>query len=265
MSVIKSQLTEKRPQKSLIKIKKKRSGRNNQGKITVRHRGGEAKRYLRLVDFRQVKNDSPAKVEAIEYDPNRSAFIALIKYQDQTQAYILAPEGLKVGDQIISAREKVKIKVGNRLPLEHIPAGVLISNIELVPGQGGKIVRSAGSAATIISVEDKYAQVKMPSGEIHNLPKECLATIGQVSNPGHRAIRIGKAGRKRHLGIRPTVRGKAMNPDDHPHGGGEGRNPIGLTHPKTPWGKPALGHKTRKQRKYSDRFIIKPRKGKVKL
>ncbi len=264
MSVIKADISKERPVKSLITIKKKNSGRNNQGKITVRHRGGGAKRYLREVDFKRLKFDQPAKVEAIEYDPNRSGFIALITYEDKSQSYILAPEGLKPGDTIVSSQKKVAIQAGNRLSLKFIPAGVLISNIELKPGFGGKIVRSAGTAATVIAVEDGYGHIKMPSGEVRKIPEDCLATVGQTSNADYRSIRWGKAGRMRHLGRRPTVRGKAMNPDDHPHGGGEGQQPIGLKHPKTPWGKPAMGYNTRKKKKYSDHLIISSRKQKRK-
>ena len=252
-------ITKKEPEKALIKILKKKTGRSY-GQITVRHQGGGAKRYYRIIDFKRDKFDMPAKVEAIEYDPNRTCRIALVKYEDGEKRYIILPDGLKVGDEILSSREKIKIKTGNCLALEYIPAGVLIHNIELTPGKGGQIVRSAGCGAQVQAVEGKYAQIKMPSGEIRLILKNCLATIGQVSLPEHRAVRIGKAGRKRHMGIRPTVRGKAMNPKDHPHGGGEGVHPIGMIHPKTKWGKPALGVRTRRKKKWSNRLIVKRRK-----
>lgn len=225
----------------------------------MRHRGGGEKKYYRLVDFKRDKFDIPAKVEAIEYDPNRSSRIALIVYRDGERRYIIAPQDLKVGDEIVSSKGRVEIKIGNRMSLENIPVGFMVYNIELVPGQGGKIVRSAGARATTMAIEGKYAQLKLPSGEVRLLPRKCMATIGEVSNPDHRHIKLGKAGRSRHLGIRPSVRGKAMNPVDHPHGGGEGHNPIGLKRPKTPWGKPALGVKTRKKKKWSNKFIIKRR------
>jgi large subunit ribosomal protein L2 len=252
-------ITKFEPEKKLIVIRKKKVGRSG-GKITVRHRGGEAKRYIRLVDFKQDKFDIPGKVIAIEYDPNRSARLALVEYPDVEKRYIIAPLGLKVGDEIISSKNKVEIKVGNRMPLEFIPVGTMIYNIELKPGEGGKIVRAAGMKAQLMAVENRYAQVKMPSGEIRLIPKDCMASIGQVGAVDHRLIRWGKAGRMRHKGKRPEVRGKAMNPVDHPHGGGEGHCPIGLKHPKTPWGKPALGVKTRKKDKWSDKFIIQRRK-----
>jgi len=254
------EITKEKPTKSLIIIKKKRSGRNFQGKITVRHQGGGNKKFYRIIDFSRDKYDIPAKVLSIEYDPNRTAFIALVQYNDGEKRYILAPSGLKVGDTLMSSKNKIEIKTGNRLKLENIPVGMMIHDIELKPGQGGKIVRSAGSAAVILAQEGGFAQVKLSSGEIRMLPKDCLATIGQASNIDKINVRLGKAGRMRHLGVRPTVRGKAMHPAAHPHGGGEGVNPIGLKHPKTPWGKPALGPKTRKKRKYSDRFILKRRK-----
>ncbi len=251
-------LTKKKPERSLIKILKKKAGRSG-GRITVRHRGGGAKRYYRIIDFKRNKFDIPAKVETIEYDPNRTCRIALVKYEDGEKRYILAPDGLKVGDEILSSREKIKIKIGNCLPLEHIPVGIFVHNIEISPGKGGQIARSAGSWVQVQGIEGKYAQLKMPSKEIRLVFKKCLATIGQVGLPEHRTIKIGKAGRKRWMGIKPTVRGKAMTPKDHPHGGGEGESPIGLVHPKTKWGKPALGVKTRKK-KWSDRLIIKRRK-----
>lgn len=255
-------ITKAEPEKSLIVIKKKKSGRNSTGKITVRHQGGGAKKYLRIIDFRRNKFDQPAKIQAIEYDPNRGARIALVVYPDGEKRYILAPDGLKVGDDIISSQKKIDIKIGNASPLEYIPTGFNVHNVELVPGKGGQLARGAGVVVMLMAVEGKYAQLKMPSGEIRLVPKECLATVGQVSNPDRRLIRWGKAGRMRHRGIRPTVRGKAMNPVDHPHGGGEGNQPIGLKHPKTPWGKPALGFITRKSVKKSDKLILKRRPNK---
>ncbi len=256
-------ITKKKPEKSLLKIKKRKGGRNNQGKITVRHRGGGAKRYIRIIDFKQDKLDMSAEVLAIEYDPNRGARIALVQYEDKSKKYIIAPNGLKVGDKIIaSKKDDIEIKVGNRMPLKNISAGISVYNIELVPGGGAKIARGAGTEVKVMGVEDKYAQLKMPSGEVRLVSKECMASIGQVSNPDYRLIRWGKAGRVRHKGIRPTVRGKVMNPVDHPHGGGEGNQPIGLKHPKTPWGKPALGVKTRKKNKSSDKLILQRRKKK---
>ncbi len=253
-------ITAKKPEKSLIIIKKKNSGRNSSGKITVRHKGGGARRYYRIIDFKRDKFDIPAKVLSIEYDPNRSSRIALLQYIDGEKRYIIAPIGLEVGKKIISSRQNADIVSGNAMPLEKIPVGTFIYNIELIPGKGGEIARSAGTGVQLMGIEGKYAQIKMPSGEVRLVQKECIAVIGQVSNPDYRLIRWGKAGRKRHLGIRPSVRGKAMNPVDHPHGGGEGRNPIGLKNPKTPWGKPALGVKTRNKKKKSSKFIIYRRK-----
>jgi len=250
----------KRPEKKLIRIKKQTGGRNAQGKITVRHRGGGAKQYYRLIDYRRTKYDRPATVEALEYDPNRRARIALIKYEDGEEAYIIAPVGLKIGDKVMSSLNAIEYGIGNRMPLEHIPLGSAIYELEIDPGKGAQLVRSAGSAAKLMAVEGNYANIKMPSGEIRIINRKALATIGQVSNPDAMHIRIGKAGRMRHLGIRPSVRGKAMNPVDHPHGGGEGVNPIGMKAPKTLWGKKAMGVKTRKQNKYSDKFIITRRK-----
>jgi len=249
-------ITKTTPQKRLIIIKKKRGGRNNQGKITIRHRGGGAKRYIRMVDYKRDKFDIPAKVASIEYDPNRGARIALLNYADGAKRYIISPTNLKVGSEIISSKKQIEIKIGNAMPIKYIPAGEGVYNIELEPGRGGKIARGAGNMAYVMGIEGKYAQIKIPSGEIRLIKKECLCTVGQASNPDKMHITIGKAGRSRHLGIRPTVRGKAMNPPDHPHGGGEGRSPIGLKYPKTPWGKPALGVKTRKKRKWTDKFII---------
>jgi len=251
-------ITKTKPEKNLIIIKKRMGGRNAQGKITVRHRGGGAKRYIRLVDFKRDKFDIPAKVASIEYDPNRGARIALLNYRDGAKRYIVAPVDLVVGEEVLASKNQIEIKRGNAMPVKYIPAGVAVYNLELEPSQGGRIARGAGNSVSVMGVEGKYAQIKMPSGEIRLVSKECLCTIGQVSNPDKRHIKLGSAGRSRHLGIRPTVRGKAMNPVDHPHGGGEGNQPIGLKHPKTPWGKPALGVKTRKHR-YSDKFIIKRR------
>jgi len=251
---------EKRPEKSLIEIKKRAGGRNNQGKITVRHRGGGAKRYIRLIDWRRERYDAPAKVAAIEYDPNRSARLALLTYEDGGKAYILAPEGVKVGDVLLSSRHRIEAKVGNRMPLEFIPVGVPIHAVEIAPGAGAGLVRAAGLAAQLLGVEGRYAQIKLPSGESRLIVREASATVGLVGNAEHRLVRLGKAGRMRHKGIRPRVRGKVMNPVDHPHGGGEGRNPIGLKYPKTPWGKHALGVATRDQKKRSNKFILQRRK-----
>jgi len=262
--LIKHDLSKKRPEKSLIIKKKKRAGRNNQGKITVRHQGGGAKQYIRLVDFRRDKFELVAKVEHIEYDPNRNTSLALVLYADGERRYIIAPEGLKVGDKVLSSQKKAAIKAGNCLPLKKIPTGTEIHNVELSPLKGGQLARSAGNALILASLADGMAQLKMPSGEIRLVSEDCLATIGIPSNAEYRNVRFGKAGRKRHLGIRPTVRGKVMNPVDHPHGGGEGHNPIGLKHPKTYTGKPAYGVKTRKRNKYSDNFIITRRPSKTK-
>jgi len=253
-------ITKGEPEKSLICIKKKNSGRNNGGKITVRHRGGGTRRYLRDVDFIREKFDVPAKVTAIEYDPNRTARIALIQYSDGEKSYIVAPLGLTVGEEIISSKNKIDVKAGNRMSLENIPIGTIVHNIELQPGMGGILVRSAGLGAQLLAVEGLYAQLKMPSKEVRSVKKECMATVGEVGAKDRRLIRWGKAGRMRYRGFRPTVRGKAMNPVDHPHGGGEGLSPIGLKYPKTKWGKHALGVKTRKANKWSNKFIIKRRK-----
>ena len=250
------EITKKKPEKSLTEYLKKNAGRNNQGKITVRHQGGGNKVKYRIIDFKRDKIDIPAKVNAIEYDPNRSAFIALLFYADGEKRYILAPLGLKVGDTVISS-DNADIKPGNALPLHSIPLGTLIHNIEIIPGRGGQLVRSAGNAAQLMAKEGKYAQVRLPSGEVRMISIDSKATIGTVSNSDHSNVRIGKAGRKRHLGVRPTVRGVVMNPCDHPHGGGEGKSPVGLPAPVTPWGKPALGLKTRKHKKYSDGKIVK--------
>ncbi len=252
-----SRVTKKKPEKGLIKILKKKSGRNNQGRITVRHQGGRAKRFYRMVDFKQKKLNQEAVVKAIEYDPNRTAYIALLEYSDGEKSYRLAPKKLKVGDKVMAA-ENAEIRPGNRLKLKNIAIGTEIYNIELQPGAGGKLVRSAGASASIMGTEGKYMAVKMPSGELRKINKECFASIGVVSRTEHRYERVGGAGKSRHKGRRPTVRGSAMSPVDHPHGGGEGRAGIGLKYPKTPWGKPALGKKTRK-RKHTDKFIIKRR------
>ena len=245
-----------KPHKALLKRKLSQAGRNFTGKITVRHRGSGNKNHYRLVDFLQTRFNQPAVVTQIEYDPNRTAFIALITFADGTKSYILATEGMKVGQPILYSSERVEIKDGYRTQLQFIPTGIPIHNIEITPGKGGAMVRSAGNNAMIMSVEGDYAMVKFPSGEIRRVIKKCLASIGQVSNIDHGNIRWGKAGRMRWMGWRPSVRGKAMNPVDHPHGGGEGNQPIGMKYPKTPWGKHALGVKTRKRKKYSNRLII---------
>lgn len=252
-------ITAKKPYKKLTKGKKRTSGRNAQGKITIRHRGGGAKRYLRLIDFKRDKFDIEASVETIEYDPNRGARIAMLKYIDGERRYVIATVKMKVGKKVLSSKSKIAIEDGNSMPLKFIPAGVAVSNIELTPGFGGKIARGAGNAVYVMGVEDKYAQVKMPSGEIRLLNKDCLCTIGQVSNVDKRHIKLGSAGRKRHLGRRPVVRGTAMNPVDHPHGGGEGKQSIGMKHPKTPWGKAALGVRTRDSKKSSNKMILRRR------
>jgi large subunit ribosomal protein L2 len=251
------EITKAKPEKSLLAPKKRKAGRSNQGKITVRHRGGGAKRRLRIIDFKRDKPGVPGRVAAIEYDPNRSARIALIHYADGDKRYILAPNELKVDDSIKSGAD-AEVKPGNALPLKQIPTGTMIHNIEMVVGKGGQLVRSAGAAAQLMAKEGDYALVRLPSGEMRRLSIDCLATIGQLGNIDHRSVNLGKAGRKRWMGWRPTVRGSAMNPRDHPHGGGEGRAPIGLPGPKTPWGKPALGYRTRKA-KASDRMIVKRR------
>ena len=250
------EITKKTPEKSLTEYLKKNAGRNKQGKITVRHQGGGNKVKYRIIDFKRDKMDVPAKVAAIEYDPNRSAFIALLNYADGEKRYILAPLDLKVGDTVV-AGETADIKPGNALPLRNIPVGTLIHNLELKPGKGGQLVRSAGAYAQLMGKEEDYAQVRMPSGEFRKIPMGAMATIGTVGNTDHSNVRIGKAGRSRHMGIRPTVRGVVMNPCDHPHGGGEGKSPVGMPAPVTPWGKPALGLKTRKHKKYSNKLIVK--------
>jgi len=251
-------ITKKEPEKSLVRILRKKGGRNSYGRITVRHRGGGARQKYRIIDFKRDKDGIKAKVAAIEYDPNRTANIALLHYVDGEKRYIIAPVDLKVGDFVESGPD-ADIKPGNALPLENIPVGTMIHNIELKPGKGGQLVRSAGNAAQLMAKEGDYAQIRLPSGEVRMVPIKCKATIGQVSNVEHENVTIGKAGRKRWMGIRPTVRGVVMNPVDHPHGGGEGKSPIGRPSPVTPWGKPTLGYKTRKKGKESDKFIIKRR------
>ena len=254
------EITKDKPEKSLLLPLKKKAGRNNQGRITVRHQGGGAKRMLRIIDFKRNKIGVPGRVAAIEYDPNRSARIALIYYADGEKRYILAPVGLAVGN-IIKTGEDAEIKPGNTLPLKSLPSGTMIHNIEMKEGKGGQMVRSAGTAAQLVAKEGEYAHVRLPSGEVRLIRSNCMATVGQVGNAEHQGINLGKAGRKRWLGWRPTVRGSAMTPRDHPHGGGEGRSPIGLPGPKTPWGKPALGYRTRRN-KTSDKFIVKRRRQK---
>ena len=254
-----SEITKKTPEKSLITTKKEKAGRNAQGKITVRHQGGGNRQKYRIVDFKRNKVDMPATVIGIEYDPNRSANIALIQYEDGEKAYILAPVGLTDGATVVSG-DKADIKPGNCMKIENIPVGTMIHNIELNPGQGGKLVRAAGQEAQLMAKEGKYAHVRLPSGEMRLVMSVCKATIGTVGNQEHENIKIGKAGRKRHMGWRPTVRGSVMNPVDHPHGGGEGRAPVGHAGPMTPWGKPALGYKTRKKNHRTDKFIVKRRK-----
>jgi large subunit ribosomal protein L2 len=252
-----SDITKREPEKSLIRIRKEFAGRTG-GTITVRHRGGGAKRYVRLVDFRRDKFDVPAKIVAVEYDPNRGARLLLLQYADGEKRYMLAPEGMTVGEQVVSSKARVDIKIGNRMPLARMPVGMQVHSVELEVGRGGQLVHSAGATAQLMAVEGAFATLRLPSGEMRLVPRDAMATLGQVSNVDYRLVRWGKAGRTRHRGFRPTVRGKAMNPVDHPHGGGEGRNPIGLKHPKTPQGKPALGVKTRRQ-KTSDALIVQRR------
>ena len=250
------EVTKKTPERSLIQDMRHKAGRNNQGKITVRHQGGGARRKYRIIDFKRVKNDGiPATVKAIEYDPNRTCFIALLNYANGDKSYILAPLGLKVGDTVMSG-PTADIKPGNCLPIANIPLGTLIHNIEIKIGRGGQMVRSAGTAAQVMAKEGDYAQIRLPSGEVRKVSMKDRATIGQVGNTDHSNVRIGKAGRKRHMGVRPTVRGVVMNPCDHPHGGGEGRSPVGMPAPMSPWGKKTQGVKTRKHRKYSDKLIV---------
>ena len=255
-----SEITKSTPEKSLTVSKNSKAGRNAQGKITVRHRGGGAKRKYRIIDFKRYKDGIPATVKSIEYDPNRTANIALICYADGQKAYIIAPNGLQVGAVLMNGPE-AEIKLGNCLPLAQIPVGPMVHNGELHPGKGGQLVRSAGNAAQLMAKEGKYATLRLPSGEMRLVPIQARATVGQVGNIDHELINIGKAGRKRHMGIRPTVRGSVMNPNDHPHGGGEGRAPIGRSGPMTPWGKPALGYKTRKKNKQSNKMIVRRRDG----
>ena len=255
------EVTKKEPEKSLLAPLTSKAGRNNYGRITVRHQGGGAKRKYRIIDFKRNKFGVPGVVAGIEYDPNRSANIALINYADGEKRYILAPLKLKVGDTVLSSPE-ADITVGNCLPLENIPVGTLVHNVELKAGKGGQMVRSAGASAQLMAKEGNYVTLRLPSGEMRQVRKECMATIGTVGNLDHQNVRIGKAGRKRHMGIRPTVRGSVMNPNDHPHGGGEGRAPIGRPGPVTPWGKPALGYKTRKKHKASDKLIVRRRNAK---
>ena len=250
------EITKKTPERSLVEDKKKNAGRNVTGKITVRHQGGGARQKYRIIDFKRNKDNVPAKVFSVEYDPNRSANIALLHYLDGEKRYIIAPLGLKVGDMIVSG-ETADIKVGNALPIANIPVGTMIHCIELKPGKGAQLVRSAGNAAQLMAKEGAYAQVRLPSGEVRLIPMNAKATIGQVGNIDHANIQIGKAGRKRHMGVRPTVRGSVMNPCDHPHGGGEGKSPIGKPGPVTPWGKPALGYKTRKHKNPTNKFIVR--------
>lgn len=251
------EITKSEPERSLIVSLRKKGGRNVYGRVTVRHQGGGSKRYLRIVDFKRDKRDIPAKVAAIEYDPNRTARLALLHYVDGEKRYILAPLGLKVGDVLLSGAG-AEIRPGNCLPISSIPVGTLVHNIEIKEGKGGQLVRSAGAAAQLLAKEGDYAQIRMPSGEVRLIRQNCFATIGQVGNLDHSNIKLGKAGRKRHLGIRPSVRGSAMTPRDHPHGGGEGRQPIGKPGPRTPWGKPTLGYKTRKN-KQTDKYIVRRR------
>lgn len=254
-------LTKKEPEKKLLRPLKKKAGRNMRGRITVRHKGGGAKRLYRVIEFGQDKLDLKAKVIALEYDPNRTAFLALLEYPDGEKRYIIAPHNLKVGDEIVFS-EKAPLSIGNRMKLKNIPVGTVVHNVELEPGRGGILARGAGAGATVLAYENELSHLKMPSSEIRKISGECFASIGEVSCPEHRFVKIGKAGRSRHKGKRPTVRGSAMGVHDHPHGGGEGRAPIGLKHPKTPWGKPARGVKTRKKRKASNKFIIQRRKKK---
>ena len=256
-----SELSKVAPEKSLLETLKKNAGRNSYGRITVRHRGGGNRKKYRIIDFKRDKTGIPATVMTIEYDPNRTAFIALLQYEDGEKRYIIAPAGLKVGDTVLSGKG-ADIKPGNALPLTEIPVGTVIHNIELYPGKGAQLARSAGNMAQLMAKEGAYGLLRLPSGELRNVPVGCMATIGQVSNQDHFNVTIGKAGRKRHMGWRPTVRGSVMNPCDHPHGGGEGRAPIGRTGPVTPWGKPALGYKTRQKHKATDKYIVKRRNAK---
>ncbi len=255
-----SVLSKVSPERSLLEPMKNTAGRNNEGRITVRHHGGGNRTKYRVIDFKRNKLDIPAQVLSLEYDPNRTAFIALIQYEDGVKSYIIAPDGLKVGDTVMNG-ENADIKPGNALPINNIPVGTVIHNIELYPGKGGQLVRSAGNFAQLIAKEGKYGLVRLPSGELRNVALNCYATIGQVSNLDHDNVKIGKAGKKRHMGWRPAVRGSVMNPVDHPHGGGEGKSPVGRPGPVTPWGKPAMGYKTRNKHKASDKFIVRRRNG----
>ncbi len=255
------EVTKSSPEKSLLAVKKKHAGRNSYGRITVRHQGGGNKVKYRIIDFKRQKTDMPAKVIGVEYDPNRTAYIALVEYEDKTKNYIIAPVGLKDGDVVTSGPES-DIKPGNTLPISAIPVGIFIHNIELYPGKGAQLVRTAGSAAQLMAKENGLAQVRLPSGEVRYVRLDCKATIGQVGNVEHDTVKVGKAGKTRHKGIRPTVRGSVMNPNDHPHGGGEGKSPVGRPGPVTPWGKPALGLKTRNKKAKTEKFIVKHRKGK---
>ena len=256
-----SELSKVAPERSLLEPLKNKSGRNNYGRITVRHRGGANRRKYRVIDFKRSKENMDAKVVSLEYDPNRSAHIALIKYEDGVKSYILAPAGLKVGDKVMAGPD-ADIKPGNALPLVNIPTGTVIHNVELYPGRGGQLARAAGNAAQLMAKEGEYALLRLPSGELRKVPATCMATVGQVGNIDHENVKIGNAGRKRHMGWRPTVRGSVMNPNDHPHGGGEGKSPIGRPGPVTPWGKPALGYKTRNKKKASNKMIVRRRNGK---
>ena len=256
-----SELSKVAPERSLLEPLKNKSGRNNYGRITVRHRGGANRRKYRVIDFKRSKFDVPAEVVSLEYDPNRSAHIALIKYEDGVKSYILAPAGLKAGDKVMAGPD-ADIKPGNALPLVNIPTGTVIHNVELYPGRGGQLARAAGNAAQLMAKEGEYALLRLPSGELRKVPANCMATVGQVGNLDHENVKIGNAGRKRHMGWRPTVRGSVMNPNDHPHGGGEGKSPIGRPGPVTPWGKPALGYKTRNKKKASNKMIVRRRNGK---
>ncbi len=256
-----SELSKVAPERSLLVSLKKNSGRNSYGRITVRHRGGGQRRKYRIIDFKRDKFDIPATVASVEYDPNRSAFIALLQYEDGEKRYILQPAGLKVGDTVL-AGTSADIKPGNALPLTNIPVGTVVHNVELYPGRGGQLARAAGNSAQLMAKEGVYALLRLPSGELRNVPANCMATVGQVGNTDHENVKVGKAGRKRHMGWRPTVRGSVMNPCDHPHGGGEGKSPIGRPGPVTPWGKPALGYKTRNTKKSSDKLIVKRRNDK---
>lgn len=256
-----SGLSKVAPEKSLLETVKKHAGRNSYGRITVRHHGGGNRRKYRIIDFKRNKFGMDAEVKTLEYDPNRTAFIALVQYEDGEKRYILAPEALKVGDKVRNGPD-ADIKPGNALPMVNIPVGTVIHNIELHPGKGAQLVRSAGNMAQLMAKENGYAMIRLPSGELRNVPENCMATIGVVSNSDHANVNLGKAGRTRHMGIRPTVRGSVMNPNDHPHGGGEGKSPVGRPGPVTPWGKPAMGYKTRKHKNRTDKFIVKRRNGK---